>query len=321
VSQFLGKWKRFNAVKRVYTGDFSTMYTMIPHDDLIRAVRVACNEAFEWNASNSRRPLSETRLCWSKSRVTWKASKPGSTHSDSEHSLDVDGIVDIVSFLVSNTFLVNGAMLRRQKLGIPMGTNCAPILANLYLYVYESNFIDKLSKISVAKARRFHLTFRFIDDVLSLDNTHWAEAVENDAANGGLYPGELALSDTSLSNEDAHFLGMHIKSLGNRFQVAVFDKRTTFPFEVRRYPRIDSLIPSTIPYGVLTGQLHRGYRICSEYADFLSYSTQVAQRLLTNGCSKQRLLKKFKGFTRAVVRKYNVKAVKLANLFESDLGS
>ena len=111
---------------------------------------------------------------------------------------------------------------------------------------------------------------------------------------------------------------MHIKSLGNRFQVAVFDKRTTFPFEVRRYPRIDSLIPSTIPYGVFTGQLHRGYRICSEYADFLSYSKQVAQRLMVNGCSKQRLLKKFKGFTRAIVRKYNVKAVQLASLFECD---
>ena len=125
VSQFLGKWRRVNAAKRVYTGDFSTMYTMIPHDDLIRAVRIACTEAFEWNASQSRKPLNETRLCWSKSRVTWKASKR-SIHSESEHSLDVDGIVDLVCFLVSNTFLVNGSMIRRQKLGIPMGTNCAP---------------------------------------------------------------------------------------------------------------------------------------------------------------------------------------------------
>lgn len=322
VAQFLRKWKRINAVKKVYTGDFSTMYTRIPHDDLIRTVRVACNEAFEWNAAQSRRPLSETRLYWSKSGVAWKASKHvGSTHSKSSHSLNVDGIVDLVSFLVSNTFLVSGSMIRRQKLGIPMGTNCAPVLANLYLYVHESEFIDKLHKTSAAKARQFHLTFRFIDDLLSLDNPNWDEAITRTADNGGLYPDELALSDTSISDEEANFLGMHIKSFVTRFQVAVYDKRDTFPFEVRRYPRIDSLIPGTIPYGVFTGQLHRGYRICSEHADYLSYAKQVAQRLIANGCKSRRLVTKFKSFTRSSVRKYAVKAATLVNAFTDDLGS
>ena len=283
---------------------------------------MACNEAFEWNAAQSRRPLSETRLYWSKSGVAWKASKHvGSTHSKSSHSLNVDGIVDLVSFLVSNTFLVSGSMIRRQKLGIPMGTNCAPVLANLYLYVHESEFIDKLHKTSAAKARQFHLTFRFIDDLLSLDNPNWDEAITRTADNGGLYPDELALSDTSISDEEANFLGMHIKSFVTRFQVAVYDKRDTFPFEVRRYPRIDSLIPGTIPYGVFTGQLHRGYRICSEHADYLSYAKQVAQRLIANGCKSRRLVTKFKSFTRSSVRKYAVKAATLVNAFTDDLGS
>jgi len=233
----------------------------------------------------------------------------------------VDGIVDLVSFLVSNTFLVNGDAIRRQKLGILMGTNCAPVLANLYLYVYESQYVDKLMATSVARARLFHMTFRYIDDVMSLDNPLWTTAVQHTATEGGLYPAELELSDTSITNEEAHFLGMHVRSAGNRFHVSVFDKRTTFPFEVRRYPRLDSLIPNTIPYGVFTGQLHRGYRICSEHQDFLAFSMQVAQRLITNGCARHRLLKKFCAFVRTTVRKYQVKAQMLTEQFACELGN
>ena len=30
--------------------------------------------------------------------------------------------------------------------GIPMGTNCPPLLADLFLYSYENEFLDKLIK-------------------------------------------------------------------------------------------------------------------------------------------------------------------------------
>lgn len=321
-SRFLSKWYRAGKYKRLYTGDFSTMYTRIPHNDLISAVQSACSEAFEWQSEQSRTPLSETRLCWSKSRATWKASKrPGSCHTNKEHSFDTNAIVDLVSFLVANTFLVNGDAIKRQKVGIPMGTNCAPVLANLFLYVYESRYVDRLTAMSANKARQFHLTFRFIDDVLSLDNAHWPAAIEQSSANGGLYPAELELSDTSISEHEAHFLGLHIVTQANRLRIAVYDKRNSFPFEVKRYPRMDSLIPGTIPYGVLSGQLHRGYRICSDHTDFLAFSVQVAQRLHANGCKPQRLIKKFRAFARKNIRKYSVKSSTLCKLFASNLGN
>jgi hypothetical protein len=322
VTQFLGKWRRVGRCRKMYTGDFSTMYTTIPHADLARAVRAACNEAFAWQAQQQRVPAQEMRLNWTKDGVDWHTSKrAGSTHAHDRHSFDVEGIVVLVEFLVANTYLVNGNTIKRQKLGIPMGTNCAPVLANLYLYVYESEFIDKISAISTANARQFHLTFRFIDDLLCLDNPHWASSVEKSAADGGVYPSVLKLSDTSVSDNESHFLGLHIRAVASRFRVSVFDKRQTFPFEVRRYPRTDSLIPRTIPYGVFIGQLHRGYRICSDWHDFVTHAVQVAQRLVTNGCTQQRLSKIFRAFVRATVRKYSVTSLSLGKTFSRELGS
>jgi hypothetical protein len=50
-----------------------------------------------------------------------------------------------------------------------MGTNCATLLADLFLYSYEADFIQRLLKKNQKKlARSFHFMFRYIDDVLSL---------------------------------------------------------------------------------------------------------------------------------------------------------
>jgi hypothetical protein len=49
-----------------------------------------------------------------------------------------------------------------------MGTNCAPLLADLFLYSYESEFLQKLAKDKkIHEARAFNFTYRYIDDVLS----------------------------------------------------------------------------------------------------------------------------------------------------------
>ena len=54
--------------------------------------------------------------------------------------------------------------------GIPMGTNCDPLLADLFLYSYENVFLDKLIKESKRKlARKFNLSYCYIDDLISFN--------------------------------------------------------------------------------------------------------------------------------------------------------
>jgi hypothetical protein len=43
-------------------------------------------------------------------------------------------------------FVSLGGTLFQQVVGIPMGTNCAPLLADLFLYSHESEFLQKLVK-------------------------------------------------------------------------------------------------------------------------------------------------------------------------------
>ena len=65
----------------------------------------------------------------------------------------------MIEFLVDNIYVRFGGQLLQQMIGIPMGTNCAPLLADLFLYSYESEFLDKLINKGKRKlARKFNLS-------------------------------------------------------------------------------------------------------------------------------------------------------------------
>ena len=92
-------------------------------------------------------------------------------HSDSKNKYSEDDIIKMLEFLVDNIFVVFAGKVFQQTVGIPMGTNCAPLLADIFLYSYEADFIQSL--LSTGKkhlASRFNLTYRYIDDVLSINN-------------------------------------------------------------------------------------------------------------------------------------------------------
>ena len=50
-------------------------------------------------------------------------------------------VCDALTFLLDNIFIRFGTKLYRQVVGIPMGTNCAPLVADLILFCYERYFI------------------------------------------------------------------------------------------------------------------------------------------------------------------------------------
>ena len=54
-------------------------------------------------------------------------------------------VCDALSFLLENIYIRFGTKLYRQIVGIPMGTNCAPLVADLFLFCYERDFMKYLS--------------------------------------------------------------------------------------------------------------------------------------------------------------------------------
>ena len=54
-------------------------------------------------------------------------------------------VCDALSYLLDNIYIRFGTKLYRQIVRIPMGTNCAPLVADLFLYCYERDFMDSLN--------------------------------------------------------------------------------------------------------------------------------------------------------------------------------
>ena len=89
-------------------------------------------------------------------------------------------------YLLDNKFIRLGSKLYRQIVGIPMGTNCAPLVADLFLFCYERDFMLSLSDNNQTYiVEAFNSTSRYLDDLLNIDNPYFEQMV------GQIYPTEI----------------------------------------------------------------------------------------------------------------------------------
>ena len=65
-------------------------------------------------------------------------------HSDSNKKYSEDDICGMLDFLIDNIFVMFGGRVFQQTVSILMGTNSATLLADLFLYSYEADFIQSL---------------------------------------------------------------------------------------------------------------------------------------------------------------------------------
>ena len=67
-------------------------------------------------------------------------------NSDSTKKFSETDIINMLEFLIDNIFVIFGGRVFQQTVGIPMGTNCAPLLVDLFFYSYQANFIQGFLK-------------------------------------------------------------------------------------------------------------------------------------------------------------------------------
>ena len=170
-----------------------------------------------------------------------------------------------------------GGQLFRKMVGIPMGTNCAPLLADLFLYSYKHAFLDKLIKEGKRKlARKFNLSYYYIDDLISFNNKKFKEFISD------IYPKELTISETTESTSVASYLVLlFTQDKNNNITTKLYDKHDAFGFHTVNFPFISSNIPSAPAYGVYASQLICYANCCSNYSDFLLCHRALVTRLLS----------------------------------------
>ena len=114
-------------------------------------------------------------------------------------------MTDALIYLLDNIYIIFGFKLYRQNVGIPMGTNCALLVADLFLFCYERDFMKFLTQEKrYDLINAFNSTSRYLDDLLNIDNIHFEHMVHI------IYPAELQLNKANASNTEAAFLDVNL---------------------------------------------------------------------------------------------------------------
>ena len=166
-----------------------------------------------------------------------------------------------------------------------MGTNCPPLLVDIFLYSYELEFIQSLLSTERKQlASRFNFTHRYIDDVLSINNPEFENYL------GQMYPVELEIKDTTESNTSASYLDL-LQSIGRDGQLhtSIYDKCDDFNFHITNFPFLSRNIPTSSAYGVFISHLIRYARACSFYGCFILRATRLSNKLLEQEYAKKHL--------------------------------
>ena len=275
----INKLNKINSVRSMSTFDFSTLYTKIPHEKLSDVLNGIIDFCFQ---GGSHEFISFTPS--SKSYARWVPN-----NSKAKIKFDITLVKEALEYLIKNCFFTFGNKVFRQVIGIPMGSDPAPFMANLFLYHYESLWIKKLKKDDLQKARRFSNTFRFIDDLLTInDDNLFSKNFDK------IYPIELQLNLES-TGTNVNFLDLNLSNSNGHVDVKLYDKRNNFPFSIVRLPFSCSNIPSAVFYNCIGAEILRIGRVSSTFENFKTDGKELLDRALKQGAKKvklERLLKR-----------------------------
>ena len=213
------------------TYDFSTLYTTLLHN-LIKGKLI---NLIEWTFKREGSPY-----------IACNERQAFFTSGDTKlYKLwSCQNVCDALIYLLDNIYISFGTKLYRQIVGIPMGTKCAPLVADLFLFCYERDFMTSLSDVKQAEIiEAFKSASRYLDDLLNIDNPYFEGMVNR------IYPPELQLNKTNTSDTEAPFLDLHLSILNGFVSSKIYDKRDAFDFDIVNFPFLDGDDPVLPPTG------------------------------------------------------------------------
>ena len=135
-------------------------------------------------------------------------------------------VCDALVYLLDNIFIRFGTKLYRQTIGIPMGTNCAPLVADLFLFCYERDFVKSLSRENQADIiEAFNSTSRYLGDLLNIKNIYFDQMVDR------IYPTELQSNRANSSDTETRCLDFNLYISNGTVSTKIYDKRDDFDFD------------------------------------------------------------------------------------------
>ena len=262
------------------TYHFSTLYTTLPHNLIKKKTLI---NLIEWTFEREGSPY-----------IACNERQDFVTSGDTKRYKlwSCQNVCEALIYLLDNIYIRFGTKLYRQIVGIPMCTNCAPLVADLFLFCYERDFMTSLSHVKQAEIiEAFKSTSRYLDDLLNIDNPYFEGMVNS------IYPPELQLNKANTSDTEApFFLILHL-SISNGFvSFKISDKRDDFDFDIVNFPFLDGDVPTSTPYRVFISQLIQFARVSSHVVDFNARNKILTAKLLRQGYPYHKLRKTFSKF-------------------------
>jgi hypothetical protein len=277
------------------TYDFSTLYTSIPHDKLKDKIFFLVDKAF-------------TGMRKKYIRVTKYKAEWCNKRNPNDFYLDLQSLIELIGWLIDNTFVIVGDQILQQTVGIPMGTDCAPFLANLFLFSYEFNFLyAHLQSKNWTVLNKFRRCARYIDDLFLINNDNML-----DECKYNIYPPELGLTSDDKNDQQVHYLDLDILICGSGFSYHIYDKRDNFNFPVINFPDLSGNIPTRQSYNVFISQLVRYARGCLLFKDFQQRTRALTIKLLSQNFKFHKLKATYNKFCcrhRKLIFRYGKKAL------------
>ena len=295
VQKVIAPFNRRKSCKNIKTYDFSTLYTSIPHKLLKTKISWAITKAFQ-SSKYLYISIYKTRAVWT------NFPKPKTQH------VDCKGLTNLVRWLIDNIFVILGDRCFQQKIGIPMGTDCAPFLANLFLFTCEFQWIDKQRK-----AKRYNLLKKFmgcgryIDDLFMINNDQVM-----DTHMSAIYPEELKLIPDKSAGNEVSFLDLNLIFKDSKIYTYIYDKRDSFSFQIVNFPVLSGNIPKSSSYGVFIGELVRYARGCTYFSHFRERTLLLIAKLKTQFFTLKRLKKTWVKFCNShilLIQKYGSRII------------
>ena len=124
-----------------------------------------------------------------------------------------------LTFLLNNIYIRFGSKLYRQIVSIPMGTNCIPLVADLFLFCSQRDFMLSFSEDNQSDViEAFNSTSRNLDDLLNINNDFFDSMVNR------IYPSELQLNTANVSDTEASFCYLYLSISDGFVKTKIYDK-------------------------------------------------------------------------------------------------
>ena len=213
-------------------------------------------------------------------------------------------VCEALTFLLDNIYIRFSSKLYRQIVGIPMGTNYAPLVADLFLFCYERDFMLSLSEDNQSDViEALNSISQYLDDLLNIDNNFFDSMVKR------IYPLELQLNKANVSGTEASCLDLHLSISDGFVKTKIYDNLDDFDFDIVNFPFLDGDVPRSTSYGVYISQLIRFDRVSCHVDDFNTRHKVLTAKLLRQGYRYHKIRKTFSKFYQRhfdIVSKYNV---------------